>query len=281
MGKPDIFDEILDCMRRDASSYPGVFVEKEALDELFADLPPVRKYQPAPKKSPLSQAVQPLAEPPVSTASAKAEKSKAPASAPVPSGKRIEDMDLEELRNMVAHCSKCGLHATRLNTVFSDGDSKARLMFIGEGPGRDEDEQGLPFVGKAGQLLTKMIQAMQFAREEVYIANIVKCRPPDNRVPQPDEAEACMPYLRRQIELVKPEVIVLLGATPLLWLMNMKGISAVRGKWLDYNGSAVMATYHPAYLLRNPPAKKDVWADLQIVMKRFGKVYPGKTQSAG
>lgn len=275
MGKPDIFDDILDCMRRDAASYPGIFVEKEALDELFADMPAVRKYQPVPKKNPAPQIVESAASP----APAKLEKSKAPAAAPIPSGKRIEEMDLEELRNAVAHCSKCGLHSTRLNTVFSDGDSKARLMFIGEGPGRDEDEQGLPFVGKAGQLLTKMIQAMQFTREEVYIANIVKCRPPDNRVPLPDEAEACMPYLRRQIELVKPEVIVLLGATPLLWLMNMKGISAVRGKWLDYNGSAVMATYHPAYLLRNPPAKKDVWVDLQIVMKRFGKVYPGKTQA--
>ena len=156
--------------------------------------------------------------------------------------------------------------------VFGEGNRNADLMFIGEGPGADEDEQGRPFVGRAGQLLTRMIAAMQFDRfKEVYIANIVKCRPPGNRNPEPQEAAACIDYLKRQIELVQPKVIVLLGAVPLFYLMNMKGITRIRGNWLEYHGIQVMPTLHPAYLLRNANHKIYVWQDLQKVMKVFGK----------
>ncbi len=178
---------------------------------------------------------------------------------------------LETLRTAVAACTCCRLHALgRTNTVFADGSPKARLMFVGEGPGADEDAQGVPFVGAAGQLLTKMILAMRLKREDVYIANIVKCRPPGNRVPAEDEGRACLPYLQRQIELVKPEAIVVLGATPFLFLLGRKGIMAGRGQWYDYRGIPVMATYHPAFLLRTPGKKVEVWQDLQQVMKRLG-----------
>lgn len=166
------------------------------------------------------------------------------------------------------------LAETRHNVVFGEGDPHAKLMFIGEGPGYDEDMQGRPFVGKAGQLLNKMIAAMQFQREEVYIANVVKCRPPGNRVPTPDEAVACIGYLKKQIELIRPEVIVLLGATAVNFLLGKReGITRLRGKWLGFNGIPVMPTFHPAYLLRQESAKRDAWADLQQVMKVFGKVY--------
>ncbi|MBR2962892.1 MAG: uracil-DNA glycosylase [Lentisphaeria bacterium] len=178
----------------------------------------------------------------------------------------------ESLRTECAACMKCRLGATRTNMVFADGNPHAELMFIGEGPGADEDATGVPFVGRAGELLSRMIAAMTFDRKtETCIANIVKCRPPGNRNPADDEAAACMPYLKRQIAMVNPKVIVLLGAVPLLYLFNLKGIMRLRGHWLDYNGIPVMPTYHPAFLLRNPPAKKDAWADLQAVMAVFGR----------
>ena len=154
--------------------------------------------------------------------------------------------------------------------MFADGSPTARLMFVGEGPGAEEDEQGVPFVGAAGQLLTKMITAMKLKREDVYIANIVKCRPPANRTPADDEGQACLPYLQRQIELVKPEVIVVLGGVPFLHLLGQKGITSGRGKWYEYKGIPVMATYHPAFLLRMPGKKAEVWNDLQLVMARLG-----------
>ena len=148
-------------------------------------------------------------------------------------------------------------------------------MFIGEGPGADEDAQGRPFVGRAGELLTRMITAMGFDRaSEVYIANVVKCRPPGNRTPLPAEAEACIGFLKRQIRLVSPKVIVTLGATPLFHLFQLKGITKLRGNWLDWEGIKVMPTYHPAYLLRDPNKKFDVWRDLQLVMREFGKTPP-------
>ena len=183
---------------------------------------------------------------------------------------------LEEIYAAVASCSRCPLGATRTNPVPGEGNPDARLMFIGEGPGFDEDRQGRPFVGKAGALLDKMITAMQFTREEVYIANIVKCRPPDNRTPAPEEAECCIGYLKRQIELVRPEVIVLLGATAVKYLLNVSnGISKMRGRWLSYENIPVMATFHPAFLLRQESAKRETWNDLQQVMARFGKFHPG------
>src|SRR5215212_5986978 len=169
------------------------------------------------------------------------------------------------------NCTICRLAGTRKNVVFGVGDPNADLMFIGEAPGRDEDEQGEPFVGRAGQLLTDIIKAMKLSREQVYIANVVKCRPPENRNPEADELDACRPFIRRQVELIKPKVIVTLGRFGLQSLTEKGyGISAVRGQWLDYNGIKLMPTYHPAYLLRNPAAKKDVWADMKKVMAELG-----------
>ena len=178
---------------------------------------------------------------------------------------------LATLPALVAACTRCGLHAQgRKQTVFADGSPQARLMFIGEGPGAEEDEQGVPFIGAAGQLLTKMIAAMKLPREAVYVTNIVKCRPPGSRAPTDDEGRACLPYVQRQIELVKPEVIVVLGGVPFLHLLGQKGITSGRGRWYEYCGRPVMATYHPAFLLRMPGKKGEAWNDLQLVMARLG-----------
>src|SRR5437588_9279225 len=174
---------------------------------------------------------------------------------------------LAELAKVANACEKCGLAKTRTNVVYGVGSSNADLMFIGEAPGRDEDLQGKPFVGRAGQLLTDVIKAMKLTRDDVYIANVIKCRPPENRNPEPDELEACRPWIRRQIEIIKPKVIVTLGRFALQSLTEKAyAISAVRGQWLDYNGIKVMPTYHPAYLLRNPAAQKAVWADMKKVI---------------
>jgi len=227
-------------------------------------LPTVSVAPPPPRPAP-----RPAAPPPP-----KAEPPPPPpvAAAPVvASSLPVEGMGWEELQAKVASCEACKLRQGCTQTVFGVGDIHARLMFIGEGPGFDEDQQGIPFVGKAGQLLTKMIQAMQFSRDEVYIANIVKCRPPNNRNPEPDEVLCCLPYLRRQIELVKPEVIVVLGAVPLRELLGGRSIMRERGEWRDYHGIAVMPTFHPSYLLRVPTAKRQAWDDLQQVMQRLGK----------
>ena len=181
--------------------------------------------------------------------------------------------ELEDLAGQVTGCRNCRLHLDRKNTVFGSGNPDAKLMFIGEGPGADEDEQGLPFVGLAGQLLTKMITAIQFDRQDVYIANIVKCRSPGNRNPFDDEATQCLGYLQKQIEIIRPEVLVLLGAVPLKFLVGKTGITRIHGNWLEYKGIRTIPTFHPAYLLRNPSVKKDAWDDLQKVMQAFGKVY--------
>jgi len=191
-----------------------------------------------------------------------------------------KSQELEKLAAQVAECRNCRLHLDRQNTVFGSGNPDAKLMFIGEGPGADEDEQGMPFVGSAGQLLTKMINAMQFERHDVYIANIVKCRPPGNRNPFDDEATQCMGYLQKQIEIIRPEVLVLLGAVPLKTLLGKGGITKTHGNWHEYMGIKTMPTFHPAYLLRSPSVKKDAWEDLQKVMQAFGKVHrksPQKT----
>ena len=186
---------------------------------------------------------------------------------------KVAAMGWDELAAAVASCRGCGLCRSRHHTVFEDGSREAKLLFFGEGPGADEDAQGVPFVGRAGELLTKMIGAMQFSREEVYICNTVKCRPPGNRNPEPAETEACRAFAERQIELVHPEVIVILGAVPLRFLFPKVygGIRSLRGKWMEYKGIRVMPTYHPAYLLREPKAKADAWKDLQQVMAVFGK----------
>lgn len=193
-------------------------------------------------------------------------------------GPEMDDrrMRLELVREQVRPCTKCGLCEARTQTVFARGNPFAELCFIGEGPGADEDAQGEPFVGAAGRLLDKMIAAMGYHRDEVYICNIVKCRPPNNRKPEPAEMEACMPYLREQIALVKPKVIVALGATAVMGLIGTtEGITRLRGKWKLYKGvTPVMPTFHPAYLLRDPSKKRDAWTDLQEVMKHLGKLAP-------
>jgi uracil-DNA glycosylase family 4 len=189
----------------------------------------------------------------------------------------VQGDSLDEIQAIVAKCSKCPLHTGRTNTVFGEGNPNADLMFIGEGPGADEDRTGRPFVGRAGQLLTKMIAAMQFAREDVYIANIIKCRPPGNRNPEDEEAIACLPYLKRQIELIQPKCIVLLGGVALQHLLGIKGIMTNRGKWQSYMDIPTLPTYHPSFLLRSPNRKKEVWQDLQDVMRKLGK-QPGKAK---
>ncbi len=179
---------------------------------------------------------------------------------------------LQELGTALGDCQRCKLAGGRRSIVFGVGNSDARLMFVGEAPGEEEDLQGLPFVGKAGQLLDKILGAgMGLSREEVYIANVVKCRPPKNRNPQPDEIVACEPFLLKQVELVKPEVIVTLGAfATQVMLRNRVAISKQRGRWQDYHGVALMPTFHPAYLLRSPSEKRVVWGDIKLVMARLG-----------
>src|SRR5436309_1906591 len=178
---------------------------------------------------------------------------------------------LGELQAIATVCEKCKLSKTRTQVVYGVGNPNADLMFIGEAPGRDEDEKGEPFVGRAGQLLTDIIKAMKLTRDDVYIANVVKCSPPENRNPEPEELDACRPYIRRQVEIIQPRVIVTLGRFALQSLTEKAySISSVRGRWLEYNGVKVMPTYHPAYLLRTPSAKKDVWNDMKLVMAELG-----------
>lgn len=177
---------------------------------------------------------------------------------------------LEALRNEALHCARCGLSRTRTNVVFGSGNPNASLMFVGEAPGADEDLQGLPFVGRAGGLLTKIIEAMGFKREDVYIANILKCRPPNNRAPLPDEILACSGNLRRQIGAIRPKVICTLGKFASQTLLKTETtISALRGNFHEYDGIKVMPTFHPAYLLRNPEDKKLVWSDMKKIVKEL------------
>jgi len=177
----------------------------------------------------------------------------------------------------IGDCKRCALHKGRHTIVFADGSPTARLMFVGEGPGADEDAQGLPFVGRAGQLLNNMISAMGLKREEVYICNVVKCRPPGNRTPEPDEANTCSPFLFRQIDVVRPQVIVALGATAATYLLGQRQpLAGLRGRVHAWRGSSLIVTYHPAYLLRDPRQKKEAWADLQIAMKELGLKAPAR-----
>jgi uracil-DNA glycosylase len=187
---------------------------------------------------------------------------------------------LKEIAEEVAACTKCPLQKGRTRTVPGQGSASPEIMFIGEGPGYDEDQQGLAFVGRAGQLLTKIIEAMGLTRDEVFIGNVVKCRPPENRKPLPDEMSACLPYLRAQIELLKPKIIVALGATAVQGLLQIEtvGITKLRGQWMSYKGIDLMPTFHPAYLLRNPPAKKEVWEDMKAVLARLGKEPPKRAK---
>jgi len=184
---------------------------------------------------------------------------------------RIAGDTLPRIREDIGDCTRCKLHQGRTKIVFGTGNPNADLMFVGEGPGRDEDLSGEPFVGRAGKLLTDMIKAMGLQREDVYIANVVKCRPPENRLPEKDEITTCSPFLMRQIDAIKPKVICTLGSCSAQTLLQTAlGISKLRGEWFDFRGTKLMPTYHPAYLLRNPAAKPEVWKDLQKVMAVLG-----------
>jgi uracil-DNA glycosylase len=183
---------------------------------------------------------------------------------------------LKVIREEIGDCKRCPLaFAGRHTIVFGEGDPNTRLMFVGEGPGADEDMQGRPFVGRAGQLLNNMINAMGLQREEVYIANIVKCRPPQNRTPEPVEANTCSQFLFQQIDVIRPEILVALGSTAATYLLGGKAsLSSLRGRFHEARGSKLIVTYHPAYLLRDPRQKKEAWADLQIAMKELGLKAP-------
>jgi uracil-DNA glycosylase len=174
--------------------------------------------------------------------------------------------DLGALRQFIAGCPRCKLSKARTNIVFGQGNPKAKLMFVGEAPGRDEDEQGLAFVGRAGQLLTKIIEAMGYKRDDVWICNVLKCRPPNNRNPEPDEVASCMPFLDEQIRLIAPRAIVTLGTFAAQAVLGTdEPIGRLRGRWQTARGTRVMPTFHPAFLLRSPERKKDVWEDMKLV----------------
>ncbi|MBK6846889.1 MAG: uracil-DNA glycosylase [Proteobacteria bacterium] len=185
----------------------------------------------------------------------------------------VSQAALLAVREALGDCQRCGLHAERKQIVFGVGSAQAELMFVGEAPGRDEDLQGEPFVGKAGQLLTRMIEAMGLRRDEVYICNIIKCRPPNNRDPEPDEVASCEPFLRQQIEAIAPRLIVALGNFAARTLLRSElGITRLRGAFHRYQGIPLMPTFHPAYLLRNPEAKRPAWSDLQAVMAEMDRL---------
>ncbi len=194
-----------------------------------------------------------------------------PSQNPAPANQE-KNKTLEQIREELGDCRRCKLCSTRTNIVFGDGSQQAKLVFVGEGPGRDEDLQGLPFVGRAGQLLTRIIEAIKLERSQVYICNIIKCRPPDNRNPQPDEIAACEPFLIKQLEAIKPQIICALGTFAAQTLLRTKDpISKLRGRLHSYHGIKLMPTFHPAYLLRNPNEKKTVWEDMQIIQREYDK----------
>ena len=271
----EFFTQLIEALQSEALRRPGMNLSQENLKELFSD--PVKEVAAEQKAQPLPVVPQVSAPalPPRERAVPPVQKTAPAPSAPLRPG------TLEHLAETVRHCRNCPLCETRLNAVPGEGNPHARLMFIGEGPGADEDRQGRPFVGAAGQLLDKMILAMQFKREEVYIANIVKCRPPRNRAPMPDEASACIGYLEHQIRMIRPEVIVVLGATAAHFLLQREeGIMRLRGRWLEYEGIPVMPTVHPAFLLRQESAKREAWEDLKLVMRRLGIEPPPPRRAA-
>lgn len=193
------------------------------------------------------------------------------------SKKNLSKNSLEEFYHAIKGCQKCDLHKSRTNFIFGTGNSKAEVMFIGEAPGRDEDLQGEPFVGKAGQLLNKILTAINFKREEVYIGNILKCRPPENRDPLPDEIEKCEPYLIEQIKLIQPKLICALGRISAQALLKTnQPLNRLRGRFYDYQGIKFLVTYHPAALLRYPQFKKDTWEDVKLLRSEYDKMRGGR-----
>ncbi len=188
------------------------------------------------------------------------------AATPAPEPSPPSGETLEQIRDDLGECTRCALHSGRTKLVFGVGNPNADLMFIGEGPGREEDQQGLPFVGPSGQLLTKIIEAIDLKREDVYIANIVKCHPPHNREPEPEEVETCQPFLDRQIDTIRPKVICALGRVSALNLLDTtEGITRIRGKQFPYRGAILVPTYHPAYLLCYPSKKREMWEDMKLI----------------
>jgi DNA polymerase len=193
---------------------------------------------------------------------------------------RVEGDTLERIRADIGDCTRCRLHRQRTHIVYGVGNPKAEMVFVGEAPGRDEDVQGIPFVGRAGQLLTRILGAMGLRREDVYICNVIKCRPPENRSPERDEIATCAPFLLRQLGVIAPKAIVCLGNVAAQTLLgSSQSIAHFRGRWYDYHGSRLIVTYHPAYLLRNPGAKPEVWKDLQKVMAVLGLKAPPRRQA--
>ena len=249
---------------QEANSIPILAVPEPALNQLnplasqTADTPPQALQ---PQETEAIPPRKPIAAPPAITA---------------PVADRLQALRM--IQEEIGDCTRCALHAGRNKLVFADGSPDARLMFVGEGPGADEDAQGLPFVGRAGQLLNNMIAAMGLKREEVYIANVVKCRPPSNRTPEPEEANTCSPFLFRQIDVVRPEVIVALGATAATYLLGQRQpLAGLRRRVHTWRGSKLLVPYHPAFLLRDPRQKKEAWADLQIAMRELGLKLPARS----
>lgn len=223
---------------------------------------PIRQSPPRVATAPVNQTVPVTAQPVPAPAPASLFGDFAPPSENLPRSSET----FEDIWDDIGNCTRCPLYQARTNIVHTDGNQRARLMFVGEAPGADEDVKGRPFVGRAGQLLTKIIEAIGFKREEVLIGNVNRCRPPANRPPTPEEAAMCKPFLLREIAAVRPEVIVVLGNTAMRNLLDTKvGITKLRGEFQDYQGAKVMPTFHPAYLLRDPSKKKETWADLQKV----------------
>ena len=274
------FELLRQELQRAAGEHGRVSVSPEVLKQLYQDFPksPAAVATPTPPTAAVRTPPPPRASPAPRSASepAPVRRDSAPLTFPGESAApEVAQADWEQLAEAVRNCRRCRLCEHRTQTVLGEGNPKARLMFIGEGPGFEEDRQGRPFVGRAGQLLDKMIAAMGFRREEVYIGNIVKCRPPGNRDPEPEEAASCLPYLRRQIALIEPEVIVTLGRVPLVYLLEKhEGITRIHGRWLAYAGIPVLPTFHPAFLLRQESAKRDAWNDLKLAMKALGMPLP-------
>jgi uracil-DNA glycosylase family 4 len=264
--------ELLDNLRQLVELDRGFGIEftaRPAVGAAAPAAPPLRAPAPAVRPAPAPAAA------PAATPAAAAPVALAPRPAiPAPSG--LPAADLAALAQAIAGCRACRLCEHRTRTVPGEGAPAPELVFVGEGPGADEDASGRPFVGPAGQLLDRMIGAMGLKRDEVFICNVVKCRPPGNRQPEADEAATCMPFLEAQLAVLRPKVICLLGATPLAALLGLKGITRLRGQRQEWRGTPVIPTFHPAYLLRNPEAKKPAWDDLKAVLALLGRSAPGR-----
>jgi uracil-DNA glycosylase len=278
-GEPVVLDEPIETQRRDSAAAVAAAVEEPAVEAapVIAAAAPVEPARPVAQRQEMKPAV---SQPDIAGASIP-KLIPFDKLAPLPevrlaAAERFQALQL--IQEEIGDCTRCPLaYAGRRTIVFGEGDPSARLMFVGEGPGADEDASGRPFVGKAGQLLNNMISAMGLTREQVYIANIVKCRPPGNRVPEPVEANTCSQFLLKQIDLVQPEFMVALGATAATYLLGgRQPLAGLRGRWHSCRGAKLAVTFHPAFLLRDPRQKAEAWKDLQMVMREMGLKVPAK-----